>query len=55
MISSEECITQQKLLVWDLVVSVSMKCQQIPAEVGSAWEYIKNGLFKAADEICGWT
>ena len=21
----------------------------------SAWEYIKNGLLKAADEICGWT
>ena len=27
-----------------------MKCQQIPAEVESAWEYIKNGLLEAADE-----
>ena len=82
---SEECITQHKLLVCDLVVSakpvkpiripprrktwklegtvvqkkfeqaVSVKCQQIPVEVDSAWEYIKNGLLKAADEICGWT
>ena len=32
-----------------------MKCQQILAEVESAKEYIKIGLFKAADEICGWT
>ena len=29
---------------------VSLKCQQIPAEVERAWEYIKNGLLKAADE-----
>ena len=28
-----------------------MKCQQIPAEVESAGEYIKNGLLEAADEI----
>ena len=32
----------------------AMKCQQIPAEVESTWEYIKNGLLEAADEICGW-
>ena len=32
-----------------------MKCQQIPAEVESAWESIKNGLLEVADEICGWT
>ena len=85
VISSEECFTQHKLLVCDLVVfakpvkhirippkrktwklkdtvvqkqfeqAVSMKCQQILAEVESAKEYIKIGLFKAADEICGWT
>ena len=85
VISSEDCITQHKLLACDLVVSakpvkpihitprrkawklkdavvqkefeqvVSMKCQNIPAEVESAWEYIKNGLLEAADEICGWT
>ena len=35
--------------------AVSMKCQQIPAEVDNAWEYIKNGLLEAADEIFGWT
>ena len=35
--------------------AVSIKCQQIRAEVETAKEYIKNGLFKAADEICGWT
>ena len=57
-----------KLLVFDLAVSakyklkdtvmqkgfeqaVSMKCQQIPVEM-SAWGYIKNELFEAADEIC---
>ena len=34
---------------------MSIKCQQIPAEVESAWEYIKNGLLRAAAEICGWT
>ena len=85
MISSEECITRNKLLVCDLGVlakpvkpiripptrktwklndtvvqkefeqAVSMKCQQIPAEVESAWEYTKNRLREAADEICGWT
>ena len=32
-----------------------MKCQQIPAEVESAWESIENGLLEAADEIYGWT
>ena len=31
--------------------AVSMKCQQIPAGVESAWKYIKNGLFEAADEL----
>ena len=85
MISSEECITQHRLLVCDLVVlakpvrpiripprrktwklkdtvvqkecekALTMKCQQIPAEVENAWEYIKNGLLEAADDICGWT
>ena len=35
--------------------TVSMKCQQIPADVESAWESIRNGLLEAADEICGWT
>ena len=84
MISSEECITHNKLLVCDSVVSakpvkaicipprlktlklkdtvvqkefgqaVSMKHQQIPAEVDHAWESIKNRLLEAADEICGW-
>ena len=28
-----------------------MKCQQIPAEVESAWKYIKNGFPEAAEEI----
>ena len=32
-----------------------MKCQQISAEVESAWEYVKSGLLEAVDEICGWT
>ena len=31
--------------------AVSIKCQQIPAEVESAWEYVKNELLEAADEI----
>ena len=35
--------------------AVSVKCQQIPAKVESVWESIKNWLFEAADEICGWT
>ena len=35
--------------------AVSVKYQQIPAEVESARGYIKNGLLEAADEICGWT
>ena len=35
--------------------AVSLKCQQIPAEVENASEYFKNGLFEAVDEICGWT
>ena len=85
VVSCEECITQHKLLVCDLVVSaklvkpiriplrrktwklkdaavqkefeqaVSMKCQWIPAEVKSAWEYTKNVFLEASDEICGYT
>ena len=35
--------------------AVSMKCQQAPVKVESAWEYIKNGLLEAADQLCGWT
>ena len=35
--------------------AVSMKCQQIHAEVKSAWKSIKYGLLEAADKICGWT
>ena len=34
--------------------AMSMKCQQIPAEVESALEYIKNKLLEVAVEICGW-
>ena len=34
--------------------AMSMKYQQIPAEVESVWEYINNGLLEAADEIRGW-
>ena len=31
--------------------AVSIKCQHIPAEAQSAWEYVKNELLEAADEI----